>query len=39
MAGRGTLAPDFEVVVEGRPVRLADLRGQPVILIFLRHLA
>jgi peroxiredoxin len=31
------LAPDFELKdVNGRMVRLSDLRGQPVVLAFLR---
>lgn len=33
----GELAPDFELKdVQGRPVRLSDFRGKPVVLYFLR---
>ncbi len=33
----GELAPDFELQdVEGKLVRLSDLRGKPVLLAFLR---
>ncbi len=31
------LAPDFELKdIDGRTVRLSDLRGKPVVLMFLR---
>jgi len=33
----GELAPDFELKdVGGNSVRLADFRGKPVVLVFLR---
>ena len=33
----GEPAPDFELEdVEGRTVRLSDLRGKPIVLAFLR---
>jgi peroxiredoxin len=33
----GELAPDFELEdVDGKRVRLSDLRGKPVVLAFLR---
>lgn len=35
----GDLAPDFTLkTVEGQAVALGDYRGQPVLLVFLRHL-
>ena len=35
----GDLAPDFTLTTpEGQPVALRDYRGQPVLLVFLRHL-
>lgn len=35
----GTPAPDLDVLdAAGEPLRLADLRGHPVVLVFLRHL-
>jgi len=35
----GQLAPDFTLTtLEGQPVALSDYRGQPVLLVFLRHL-
>jgi peroxiredoxin len=36
----GQPAPDFTVALsDGRTVGLADFRGRPLLLIFLRHLA
>ena len=36
----GDLAPDFQARLPGAGwVSLADFRGKPLILIFLRHLA
>jgi peroxiredoxin len=36
----GDLLPDIELLLpDGQPLRLAQLRGRPVVLIFLRHLA
>lgn len=36
----GDLVPDLAFVDEDeKPVRLADFRGQPLLLVFLRHLA
>ncbi len=33
----GSAAPDFELTaIDGRQVRLSDLRGRPVVLVFLR---
>ncbi len=33
----GSTAPDFQLTaVDGREVRLSDLRGRPVMLVFLR---
>jgi len=33
----GDLAPDFERMdVQGKPIRLSDFRGEPVVLAFLR---
>jgi len=33
----GELAPDFELEdIEGKYIRLSDLRGNPVVLAFLR---
>jgi peroxiredoxin len=35
----GELAPDFTLnTLDSQPVALSDYRGQPVLLIFLRHL-
>ena len=35
----GDLAPDFTLTtLEGQPVALSDYRGQPLLLVFLRHL-
>ncbi len=35
----GDLAPPFTLTtLEGQPVALGDYRGQPVLLVFLRHL-
>ena len=35
MVSPGETAPDFELPdQDGRPVRLSDLRGQPVVLYF-----
>lgn len=35
----GDRAPDFELPdVEGRSISLGDLRGRPVLLVFLRWL-
>jgi peroxiredoxin len=35
----GDRAPDFALTtVEGAPVTLGDYRGQPLLLVFLRHL-
>lgn len=35
----GDRAPDFTLTtLEGKPVALSDYRGQPVLLVFLRHL-
>lgn len=35
----GDRAPNFRLVgLDGRPVALSDLRGRPVLLVFLRHL-
>jgi peroxiredoxin len=36
----GDPAPDFAVQLsDGRTARLADYRGRPLLLVFLRHLA
>lgn len=36
----GHVAPDFVALLPGeRTVKLADFRGTPLLLIFLRHLA
>ncbi len=33
----GSQAPDFQLAaIDGRDVRLSDLRGRPVVLVFLR---
>jgi peroxiredoxin len=34
----GSAAPDFELILPGKdqPVKLSSLRGQPVVLVFLR---
>ena len=33
----GDLAPDFELDdVQGRPIRLSEFQGKPVVLAFLR---
>lgn len=35
----GDPAPPFNLTaLEGQPVALSDYRGQPVLLVFLRHL-
>lgn len=35
----GERAPDFQLpTLDGAPVALRDFRGQPVLLVFLRHL-
>lgn len=35
----GDRAPDFTLTtLAGQPVALSDYRGQPVLLVFLRHL-
>ena len=35
----GDRAPDFALpTLDGEPVALGDLRGRPVLLVFLRHL-
>ena len=39
MVSRGKSAPDFTLqAVDGTPVTLSELRGHPVLLVFLRHL-
>jgi len=36
---RGDCAPDFTLTtLDGQAVSLSDYRGQPVLLVFLRHL-
>ncbi len=36
---RGDIAPDFSLAtLAGQRVALSDYRGQPVLLVFLRHL-
>ena len=35
----GDLAPNFTLnTLDGQPLALSDYRGQPVLLVFLRHL-
>jgi peroxiredoxin len=35
----GQRAPDFKLTtLEGQTIALSDYRGQPVLLVFLRHL-